>query len=247
MIIEGNSKDTKKDIKNQTLTSSSHRSEDESEEQRKIHEKGKQIAQCSRRPVTRENMKRGHPEVVRQFALHFDGIMTKVGNLEFEVSEASTASATEIPNTGERWFKSMILNETFSKDFLKPDYQKDNLSKGVPRSHLVEGFDKMLKIIQRYFTCEGRFNKIYKYHIRLLLHFMGKDSMNIPLYLLRSMENLSDRVEAKSMDVDTSVFHSGLIRMRVMEELKKRNISWEQFIISTNMQLDIASTPQSKM
>jgi hypothetical protein len=194
-----------------------------------------------------QNMQRGHPEVARQFALHFDGIKTKVGNLEFEVSEASIATTTEIPNTGERWFKSMILNASFSKDFLKPDYQKDNLSKGVPRSHLVEGFDKMLKIIQRYFTCEGRFNMIYQYHIRLLLHFTGKDSMNIPFYLLRSMGKMSDRVQAKSKAVDTSVFHSGLIRMLVMEELKKMNISWEQFIVSANMQLDIASTPQSRM
>jgi hypothetical protein len=64
-----------------------------------------------------------------------------------EVYEATIAPTTEIPNTGERWFKSMTLNATFSKDFLKPDYQKDNLSKGVPRSHLVEGFDKMMKII----------------------------------------------------------------------------------------------------
>jgi hypothetical protein len=136
---------------------------------------------------------------------------------------------------------------TFSKDFLKPDYQKDNFSKGVPRSHLVEGFDKMLKIIQRYFTCEGRFNMIYQYHIRLFLHFTGKDSMNIPFYLLRSMGKMYDRVQAKSKAVDTSVFHSGLIRMLVMEELKKMNISWEQFIVSANMQLDIASTPQSRM
>jgi hypothetical protein len=41
-----------------------------------------------------------------------------VGNLEFEVSEASIAAATGVPNTGERWFKSMILNVYFSKDFL---------------------------------------------------------------------------------------------------------------------------------
>jgi hypothetical protein len=84
-----------------------------------------------------QNMQRGHPEVARKFSLHFDGIKTKVGNLEFEVSEASIAVATGIPNTGERWFKSMILNATFSKDFLQPNYHKDNLSKGVPRSHLV--------------------------------------------------------------------------------------------------------------
>lgn len=94
-----------------------------------------------------QNMQRGHLEVVRHFALHFDGIKTKVGNLEFEVSDASIATTIEIPNTGERWFKSMILNVAFSKDFLKPSYHKENLFKGVPRSHLVEGFDKMLKII----------------------------------------------------------------------------------------------------
>jgi hypothetical protein len=94
-----------------------------------------------------QKMQRGHPEVERQFALHFDGIKTKAKNLEFEVSEASIAATTGIPNIGERWFKSMINNVSFSKDFLKPDYQKEKFSKGLPRSHLVEGFNKRLKII----------------------------------------------------------------------------------------------------
>ena len=56
-----------------------------------------------------------------------------------------------------------------------------------------------------------------------------------------------DRVQAKSKAVDTSVFHSGLIRMLVMEELKKINIAWEQFIASINLQLNVAPTPQSKL
>jgi hypothetical protein len=73
----------------------------------------------------------------------------------------------------------MTLNASFSREFLKPEHQEDNLSKGVPRNHMLEGFDKMLKIIQRYFTCEGRFNMIYQYHIRLLLHFTRKDVMNM--------------------------------------------------------------------
>jgi hypothetical protein len=173
-----------------------------------------------------------------KFSSHFYGLKTKVGDLEFEVSEASITAATWIPNRGERWFKSMTLNASFSKEFLKPNYQTDNLSKGVPRSHLVEGFDKMLKIIQRYFTCEGRFNMLYQYHIRLVLHFTGKDEMNIPFYLLRSMVKMSDKVQEKSKVVDTSFFHSGLIRMLVMEELMKRNIPWDQFIVSTHMKLD---------
>jgi hypothetical protein len=88
---------------------------------------------------------------------------------------------------------------------------------------------------------------IYQYHIRLLLHFIGKDLMNIPYYLLRSMGKMDDRVQAKSNAMDTSVFHYGLTRMLVMKELNKRNISSEQFIVSANLQLDIASTHQSKM
>jgi hypothetical protein len=49
------------------------------------------------------------------------------------------------------------------------------------------------------------------------------------------MGKMVDRVQAKSKAVDTSVFHSGLIRMLVMEELKKINLTWEQFIVSTNL------------
>jgi len=39
------------------------------------------------------------------------------------------------------------------------------------------------------------------------------------------MGKIDDRVQAKSKAVDTSVFHSGLNRMLVMEELKKRNLT----------------------
>jgi hypothetical protein len=194
-----------------------------------------------------QKMQRGHPEVAREFSLNFDGTKTKVGTLEFEVSELSISATTEIPNTGERWFKAMTLNVAFSKEFLKPEYQGDNLSKGVPRNHMLEGFDKMLKVIQRYFTCEGRFNMIYQYHIRLLLHFTGKDAMNLPFYLFRSIGKMSDRVQAKSKAVDTSVFHSCLIKMLVMEELRKKNMDWEAFITSSHFQLNVSPTPQSKM
>jgi hypothetical protein len=83
----------------------------------------------------------------------------------------------------------------------------------------------MLKIIQRYFSCEGRFNTLYHYHIRLLLHFTGKVHMNIPYYLLRSIGKMADRVQEKSKDVESSLFHYGIIKMLVSEELGKKEIS----------------------
>jgi hypothetical protein len=193
-----------------------------------------------------EKMQRGHPEVAKQFALNFNGKKTKVGTLEFEVSEQSISTATEIPVHGESWFKAMTLNSAFSKEFLKPEYQEDNLSKGVPRNHMLEYFDKMLRVIQRYFTCEGRFNMVYQYHIRLLMHFTGKEPLNLPFYLFRSLGKMSDRVQAKSKQVDTSVFHSGLIKMLVLEELKKTNTDWDAFLVASGFQPDVVHTPQSK-
>jgi hypothetical protein len=54
-----------------------------------------------------QNMQRGHPEVARQFAFQFNGKKTKVGDFEFEVTEASILAATSIPIIGERWFKAI--------------------------------------------------------------------------------------------------------------------------------------------
>jgi hypothetical protein len=112
---------------------------------------------------------------------------------------------------------------------------------------MLQGFDKMLKVIQRYFTCEGRFNMVYQYHIVLLLHFTGKEAMNLTFYLFRSIGKMANKVHAKSKKVDTSVFHSGLIKMLVMEELRKTTTDWETFLTSSHFQLNVAPTPQSKI
>jgi hypothetical protein len=42
--------------------------------------------------------------------LNFDGTKTKVGTLELELSKETIEVAIEIPNIGERWFKSMNIN-----------------------------------------------------------------------------------------------------------------------------------------
>jgi hypothetical protein len=183
-----------------------------------------------------EKMQRGHPEASKQFALNFSGTKTKFGTLEFEVSEQSISTSTEIPFHGENWFKAMTLNSAFSKEFLKSEYQEDNISKGVPRNHVLEYFDKMLRVIQRYFTSEGRFNMVYQYHIRLLMHITRKEPLNLPLCLFRSLGKMSNRVQAKYKQVDTSVFHSSLIKMLVLEELKKTNTNWDAFLVASRFE-----------
>jgi hypothetical protein len=167
--------------------------------------------------------------------------------LEFEVTEASISVATRIPISGENWFKAMILSSPFVKDIFKPEYQANDLSKNVSTNQLIDQFERMLKIIQRYFSCEGRFNTLYHYHIRLLLHFTGKVQMNIPYYLLISIGKMAYRVQAKSKDVDSSLFHSELIRILVSEELGKKEISWEIFLVSSHFKLDQHLPPNHKL
>jgi hypothetical protein len=140
----------------------------------------------------------------------------------------------------------MVLSSSYAKDLFKLEYQANDLSKIMSRRHLIEQFDKLLKIIQRYFTCEGRFNTLYQYHIRLLLHFIGKVEMNPPYYLLRSMGKIPYMIQAKSKDVDSILFHYGLIRMLVYEELSMKDISWENFVVTSHLKLDLAPTPQSQ-
>jgi hypothetical protein len=193
-----------------------------------------------------EKMQRGHPEVAKNFVLNFSGTNTKVGVMDFEIPEKSMSVATKIPDYGEKLVKAMSLNLSFSKEFLKPEYQGDNLLKGLPRIHMLEYFDKMLRVFQRYFMCEGRFNMVYQYHIVFLLHFTGKEFTNLPFYLSRSFGKMSDRVKPKSKQVDTNVFHSGLIKMIVLEELKKTNTDWDVFLVASSFQPNISHTPQSK-
>jgi hypothetical protein len=87
---------------------------------------------------------------------------------------------------------------------------------------------------------------LYHYHIIILLHFTGKVEMNIPYYLLRIIGKMSYWIQAKSKDVDSSLFHSGLIIMLVSEELGKKEISWEHFPVTSHFKLDLVSTPQSQ-
>jgi hypothetical protein len=58
-------------------------------------------------------------EVAKQFSLNFDGVKTKVGSLEIQVTEQTIASATGIPMQGERWFKGTPLDSSYCNDYFK--------------------------------------------------------------------------------------------------------------------------------
>ena len=62
---------------------------------------------------------------------------------------------------------------------------------------------------------------IYQYHFRLLLHFTGKKLLYLPFFLFRSLGKMSDNIQARLESSETSIFHHGLMKLQVLEELKK--------------------------
>ena len=116
------------------------------------------------------------------------------------------------------------------------------MKNGIPRGYMKENYAKMLLVVHKYFTCEGRFHMVYSYHFRLLLHFIGKKPLDLPFFSFITLGNISDKVHAKAEGSETSVFHQGLIRLLVLEELKRLNRNWASFLFMSGYEV-YAVTP----
>jgi sensor histidine kinase YesM len=96
--------------------------------------------------------------------------------------------------TPSRGFKSTLIKEINFILFLKEEHQNMKWKKDIPRSYLEEKWKTLLKMIQVYITCEGRYGRTMLYHFRLILHFTGKKPLNISFYLLKSITKMASKV-----------------------------------------------------
>jgi len=180
------------------------------------------------------------------FALNYNGIKTKVGPLELAVTPDSIAAATEIPRQGEKWFKVQKFQLANCDDFLMTEHKGADLTDGVPKSWLEKHYQQFLKIIQRFFTCEGRYDTVRQYHFRLLLHFTGREMLDIPYYLHRSLGKMSDKIQKIPQTAEKHLFHFGLMKLLVLEELRKVGRDWNTFLFLADYQPETLETPSRR-
>ena len=181
--------------------------------------------------------------------MNFVGTTSKVCVLSFVVSPETVSQDTEIPRTGEEWFKATKLKLQKCDEFLKPKHIGVDMTSGIPISFLKENYSKILPVIYKYFTCEGRFHMTYKYHLRIFLHFTGKKILDLPFFLFRSLVKMSDKVQSRPECSETSIFHHVLIKFLVMEELKKLNRDRVTYMFLSGYEVDVLTpkkTPKSK-
>ena len=135
------------------------------------------------------------------------------------------------------------------KEFMKPEFVEMDLNNPIPRSCIKDNYAKLLFNIQRYFTCESRYHKVYTYHFKLLLHFTGMISLDLLFFLHRSLSKMADKVQAKSDWCETSLFHHGLINLLVLNELQKINRDWSSFLFMSALEMEaltLAKNPKIK-
>ena len=192
-----------------------------------------------------EKLQGGHAQITKEFALNFTGLNSKVGMLELQVSPEVISTVTELPRGKETWFKNFKFDMTPCKEFLKPKYIDSDLNKYVPRNYVKDSYANLLTCIQRYLTCEGRYNKVNSYHFKLLLHFTGKISIDLPFYLFRSLSKMCDKVQLRKEACETSLFHHSLIKLIVLHELQRVGRDWPTFIFMYGFKNEIGLSPQA--
>jgi hypothetical protein len=84
--------------------------------------------------------------------------------------------------------------------------------------------------LQRFLTCEGRYDVTFIYHLRLLLHFEGGLEIDFPYFLWMSLNKMVRSVKSLSKTKKTNIYHQGLIKMLVLHEIRKQRIIWKILI-----------------
>ena len=83
----------------------------------------------------------------------------------------------------------------------------------------------------KYFSCEGRFSRLYAYHIRLLMHFTRVRMMIIPYFIFRNLERMTTFIQRKTPQQQlNNVYHFALIKILVVHQLGLQGITWDDFI-----------------
>ena len=79
-----------------------------------------------------------HQQVAETFALNFDGRKVVIDRDEFEVDEALIVEVTELPRTGEKWFKTTVTKNVEFRSYLKLERKDLIWKKDIPMSFLEE-------------------------------------------------------------------------------------------------------------
>ena len=87
-----------------------------------------------------------------------------------------------------------------------------------------------LEMVQNYITCEGRYDRVLKCHLRLVMHLNGSLKLNLSFYLLKILQKMVTWVQAHPEHTARSVYHQGLIKLLLISQLNREGRTWGSFL-----------------
>ena len=114
-----------------------------------------------------------------------------------------------------------------------PGFEKRDWKNGIHVTKLKPMWKTPLEIIRNYVTCEGSYDRVLRCHLHFLMHLSGEKKMNLPYYLLKSIQKIISRVHSHQIHTVHSLFHQGLIKLLIVFHLKKKGKTWEEFLFES--------------
>ena len=87
--------------------------------------------------------------------------------------------------------------------------------------------------VREYITCEGRYEHIYRFHMRFLLHLTCQERMNLPYFLIKDLIKMSKKIQKNPSTLETSLSHHSFITMLVFDQLRRNQLSIRNFLQSS--------------
>lgn len=153
-----------------------------------------------------------------------------LARINFTLSPAIIVEATRIPDVGEKWNKSQNISKQHYEPYIKAKYH-GKLRRVFPFKFFEDQYVPLMKLIIKYSTCEGRFSRLYAYHIRLLMHLTRVRMMIIPYFICKNIERMTVISKRKPYPQQlNSICHFAVIKIIILHQLTQLGVSWETFI-----------------
>ena len=119
-----------------------------------------------------------------------------MGSLKFKITEAFILEATGLPVEREKWYKKKTMRIGDFTAFLKPQYAMIVWRCGIPSAWLREDWQSILRVVQKFITCEGCFYVAHLYQMRLLSHISGDDPLDLVHFLYNSLLKMLEGIRS---------------------------------------------------
>jgi hypothetical protein len=123
------------------------------------------------------------------------------------------------------------------ESFIQPREEIDKKGKGLNPTALIKPWRDILGVIQRYVTCDGRYNVVRLRHLKILAALKKMLVINLPFFLNAMLHEVVARTQ-KAKDLVTIVSHHGLVNLIVNRAMIQTQITSGD-LIETNRPLQI--------